>query len=295
MYLAVDPFFFAIFAGSLGGALFLSGRRGRRIGGDPHCGACNYNLSGSGAGRCPECGAELDTNTVFRGSYRPGWRGLLCGVLLGIFAVSLFGWLGFKRVRRVDPYHFYPFGLVLADAETDSLKALIESRRRYDKGKLSTTQLREMAQLTLAKCEQRPRPPEFGRWYVLLRQMSEDENLSPQETSRYCDLLIQWVQLGGRRSFFILQRLADHLSSAQRERIVGNFVKEVQRVEQDRAMGRRTRRQFRSWSYFLIHVKEQLSREQRELIIDNIAALGERQPQFEVRICQELLRALSES
>ena len=44
--------------------LLIHGLRGRRVGFDPHCKKCRYNLTGISADQCPECGSTILAETV---------------------------------------------------------------------------------------------------------------------------------------------------------------------------------------------------------------------------------------
>ena len=75
--------------------------RQRSLGrGQPHCRACGYLLLGSTGNDCPECGAVLSPNAIFRpkpvGRRIAGWVALL--VVL-IFPLGLLGAIG-KRTAK---------------------------------------------------------------------------------------------------------------------------------------------------------------------------------------------------
>ena len=51
-------------------ALLFLGLRGRRVGDEPRCRKCRYNLTAAVSAKCPECGIELDRTTVCWGLRR---------------------------------------------------------------------------------------------------------------------------------------------------------------------------------------------------------------------------------
>ncbi len=63
IYLLPSLFTLAAVGLIAGGALVAVGLRGRRVGDHPHCRRCGFDLHGLpvGFGRCPECGATVET------------------------------------------------------------------------------------------------------------------------------------------------------------------------------------------------------------------------------------------
>ena len=78
-----------VLCSAVGGWVFLRiGRRGKRVGSEPHCPKCDYNLTGAPLPRCPECGFDFSESgpTIGRFKRRPVF--LLIGVVGLMLAVA---------------------------------------------------------------------------------------------------------------------------------------------------------------------------------------------------------------
>src|SRR5262245_33258446 len=118
--------------------LITLGLRGHRYGETPYCGACGYNLTGSVAERCPECGSTfLERDVVFgQQTRRPVVIGLGCAALV----LSGLGILG--SLNQVDWYQWCPDFLVISNLRSSNRstasRALVEVKRRLQDGELSS-------------------------------------------------------------------------------------------------------------------------------------------------------------
>lgn len=102
----------------LGATLIVLGCRGRRVGDAPHCRKCGYNLTGLPSEACPECGSSCTGRGVAVGRKQRLRSAIVAGLVATIAGLVLGGAAGYTRVRNVDPYPYYPFFMVLADAES---------------------------------------------------------------------------------------------------------------------------------------------------------------------------------
>ena len=130
---------------------------GRRTGGTPHCGACDYVLLGNASGRCPECGATLNApaSVVYGNRVRQG-RIALAGVAFVISSVPLLmegG--GFRVLRDVDLYQYKPTGWVIDDLRSPSssapTRAWAELQRRTQAKGLAALHNARLAEVALAE------------------------------------------------------------------------------------------------------------------------------------------------
>ncbi|MBN1344035.1 MAG: hypothetical protein JXQ73_15225 [Phycisphaerae bacterium] len=104
----------------VGLALLYFGLWPRRRGETPHCGRCDYNLTGVESDRCPECGTPVSDQTIVRGDRRRR-RGLVAtGMILSILALGVGGLVGLGMARRVDWYRYRPTAWVIDDLESGS-------------------------------------------------------------------------------------------------------------------------------------------------------------------------------
>jgi hypothetical protein len=100
--------------------LLVVGVRGRRVGDDPHCAACGFNLRGLevGTNRCPECGGETSApEAVRRGVKRRRRTPLVAGLLLFLAAGVPLGLLGWRAGREFDWTPYEPTSWLIADVD----------------------------------------------------------------------------------------------------------------------------------------------------------------------------------
>ena len=140
-----------------GGALVAVGVRGRRVGDHPHCRRCGFDLHGLpvGFGRCPECGATVETAGGLIGSAtRTGRRerrrrAIGWGVVLGGPGVVWLGLLGATVVPGLNATAHSPAWLLERQAGLSSYfggpAAAAELERRYSAGALSDAAVKRIA------------------------------------------------------------------------------------------------------------------------------------------------------
>jgi hypothetical protein len=146
--------FIAVTAAAAGLWMFVRGVRVRRHGATPHCGGCDYPLTGlTDPAKCPECGVSLIPPGAVAIGERYRRRGLAwagTGVLL-VAAVPL-SLVVTGAARGYDWYRLRPTAWVLGDLErTNSARAAAELARRYAAGSLSAAHRDRLAGLALAE------------------------------------------------------------------------------------------------------------------------------------------------
>lgn len=137
-----------------GAALVLRGWRGYRVGQEPFCAKCGYNLTGAGSSRCPECGGSISARTTLRGRKRLSFRSLIPGSVLVVICGGLAVVLRLPMFRNYDWYQLLPTSLVLREARMPALataaggntatrqsRAFRELRRRCGAGTLPMADL----------------------------------------------------------------------------------------------------------------------------------------------------------
>jgi hypothetical protein len=140
-----------IFVGLAGVLMLTLGLRGRRVGDEPRCRKCRYNLTGIESINCPECGGSLRPRGVVRGIRRRRWMVAILGllVLCGCGAMSL------NRTRRFlatfDYYPYLPLRFVRAAAEKNVVNAMAVLRGRAQTGEIGRRNAEALAQIALAK------------------------------------------------------------------------------------------------------------------------------------------------
>jgi len=127
-----------------GVSLIKKGRWPKRTGDTPHCGNCNYILTGLDGGKCPECGGSITTRSVVRGERKTRAGLVLAGSFLILIAVALIGIVASGVVDRIDWYHYRPTAWVFNDLDshlqTASDRAWMELLSRSKAGTLSSSQ-----------------------------------------------------------------------------------------------------------------------------------------------------------
>jgi hypothetical protein len=112
------------------------GLRPSRRGSTPYCKTCGYNLTGSTADRCSECGTVLGQAQIVYGERRKKPVFIRCGILLILLtSVPLF-----VAARRINWYQLRPTAWVIGDFRTstaaDQKRAWDELTRRFEAEKL---------------------------------------------------------------------------------------------------------------------------------------------------------------
>ncbi|HWE94183.1 MAG TPA: hypothetical protein VG269_09485 [Tepidisphaeraceae bacterium] len=126
----------------IGCVLFKRGRWPKRTGDTPHCGKCDYILSGAQA-RCPECGTEVQPSTIVRGERNRRAGLTLLGGGLAFFGLALIGLLMIGGANRLPWMRIEPLTWLLSDLggnSSRSFSAWNEIQRRIDGNLLSQEQ-----------------------------------------------------------------------------------------------------------------------------------------------------------
>jgi len=183
-----------VFAGVIGLVLVTVALRGKRVGGEPRCKSCEYNLTGLTSNRCPECGHPFTPRTVVRGVRRRRPISLCVGaVLLALVMTALI-----ERARRTNWYPHLPFRVLLTLGQHDNGMALLELRYRFNgKHGLSTAQIRALATACLDVHQAAVKPGEYRQWMQLLAVIGSADKLTHSEQARLFrqispDLSVAW-------------------------------------------------------------------------------------------------------
>jgi hypothetical protein len=161
------------------GALVVRGLFGKRIGEDPHCRRCNYNLTGLAAERCPECGTAFSERTVALGRWVRGWDFYLSALLVIVIWLTTSDFI--YQVRAVYWYGYAPTRFVVRDAEAGDERGIRELLWRIRRGSLSDDQFRTVAKLATTKGKQGLGGPFRYLWSRMLRDLNEGRHLSSQQ------------------------------------------------------------------------------------------------------------------
>jgi hypothetical protein len=157
-------------------ALLFVGLRGRRVGDEPWCRRCDYDLTGAPAGsmQCPECGADLSDRpraVVIGRRVRRAWPiAVGATLLLGVSLVG--GVVGVARARGIDWKDKWPDAWLVSDARRaavpDQVDAIDRLIVRDGLRTLSTSHRGELAWATVSLQNHASRryDPKWGDWLV---------------------------------------------------------------------------------------------------------------------------------
>lgn len=137
----------------LGLVLLIRGLRGRRVGAEPRCRRCGYDLTGGAGERCPECGAALDRpRAVVQGRRRARRTLVIVGGALWIATLAvLIG--GFVATRTGFNWRGYvPSAVLIVELRSDPLNAAAaqaELHRRWKAATLGAGDIERIADVAL--------------------------------------------------------------------------------------------------------------------------------------------------
>jgi hypothetical protein len=172
-------------------ALTIMGR-GRRVGDEPHCRKCGYNLTGLPSERCPECGRPATGRNVIIGTRQRRWRLLAPGL-----ALLLLGLLGGSALlaamaRNIDPYQYAPTFLLEQQAKADDPRAIGELARRIAAVSVPAQRLAYLIPVGLTRHGQRSATASTTEWAEFLAALECAGQMTVQQTEQFHDQLVSF-------------------------------------------------------------------------------------------------------
>lgn len=116
-----------------------------RVGTDPHCRQCNYNVRHLPGTTCPECGTTLTPKTIRRGRRQRRPILALAGVFTLLLAALPLAFLTSSRLRAIDWHRHYPTSILLRGVRDADVNAYRELLRRDTAGVLSQAERAALA------------------------------------------------------------------------------------------------------------------------------------------------------
>ncbi len=171
----------------VGCVLFIYGLRGRRVGNEPRCRKCGYNLTGLTSEQCPECGSAASDKNVVVGVRRRQWRALVLGLFFLLVSISWLGLVGYGRVKGINWYPYLPTFVVLHQAKMDTPAAINELVRRYNAGSIADEPLVKLIPLALRQHGLDPKPKSVWAWTDLLAALDAAGHLSQERREQFRD------------------------------------------------------------------------------------------------------------
>jgi hypothetical protein len=173
-----------------GAALLVWGLRGRRVGQEPHCRKCGYDLTGLTADRCPECGRIAQGRNVVTGVRRRRRGAIVAGAVLLLVFSSGVGTSTYMRARQVNWYAQLPTWMVVMQANWDDSLAVDELVARHRQGLVTDETVVDLVPHALERQGLEPEPRhvwawEGWSWTRFLAQLEEKELLSRVQLEQY--------------------------------------------------------------------------------------------------------------
>jgi len=168
-------------------ALFVWGVRGRRVGSEPHCRKCGYNLTGLLSEHCPECGADITDANVVIGRRQRRRPPLIAGLLLLIIATTGLGLAGYNQAKNINWYTYLPTFVLIHEAQADNRSAIAELASRCGAGTVDPQRLVHLIPLALTRQGAMPRPRSAWAWTDLLAPVDGAGLLSKPQQERFYD------------------------------------------------------------------------------------------------------------
>ncbi len=165
--------------------LLIRGWRGRRVGQEPHCGKCGYNLSGASGNRCSECGASLDERTIVAGVRQRRTGALIAGTVILLIGMAVGTPVARRAYNSVDWYRHYPLSWLQNKLQSGDTKALIEMARRFRDGQLTDDEREQIFAALLTRHRQQPPPGGVYLLSEILARLARDRKLSDDQLNRY--------------------------------------------------------------------------------------------------------------
>lgn len=184
MVIAVLALVFAV-----GLVLLGVGMNGRRVGDEPRCTACSYELTGLTSNRCPECGGWIGRSTVAYGMQRRRRGALVTSLALLVISGSGIGVFALGEARQVDWTRYYPLFWLMHNVRQDDAASIEELKRRAQLEKLSPSAVRRLIDTAMAERSKvdRESPPPI--WADVLTLLDKRGLLDPAEQKAfYADL-----------------------------------------------------------------------------------------------------------
>ena len=184
---------------AVGLILLIRGLLGRRVGDEPRCRKCDYNLTGLEAENCPECGTPASGKNVVIGRRRRRRASLIVGALLLLLSGGGLGVIGYGRAKSVNWYAYYPRFVLLSKARADDRQAIDELVQRVKDGLLTYSEVGDLVPMALARHGAAQRLPSSRSWADLLAVVDRKGGLTGQQQERFYQQFVRvWLKVRPR-------------------------------------------------------------------------------------------------
>jgi hypothetical protein len=176
------------------------GLRGRRVGSEPVCARCGYDLTGRAAGSevCSECGTPLNERSIRIGRRRRRPVVAAMGLLLLLPAITVAVFIGSGKAAEVDWQAYKPLSWLRMEARDKGTPAaraaFAEITRRMKDGALNQDQIDELVEEAMR--HQLDRASEWDhRWGELVELARSQGKVTDERWTQYagnglCDISV---------------------------------------------------------------------------------------------------------
>src|SRR5262249_39029773 len=128
-----------------GGAALLVGLRGHRVGAEPFCRRCNYNLTKLRSPQCPECGLTLAPGNVLVGVHHRRPYAIFLGICTLLVAAVRTAALPPGLATRIAVSRPPPLNGLISRANPSASRPFAELNRRVKLPTLATADAQRIA------------------------------------------------------------------------------------------------------------------------------------------------------
>ncbi len=174
----------------LGLTLLAVGLRGRRIGDEPRCRKCKYNLTGVESKTCPECGRTWTPDSAARGLRIKRKRPLAIGAALLLLGSVLTAGLTTGYLQRTNWFTRLPTNWIIPFAARGNTDAFTVLADRFDNGKLTPTNITQIIEAALSVQADPQLRATTQDWIELLARLEARGTLTTQQRDRYYSQMV---------------------------------------------------------------------------------------------------------
>lgn len=170
--------------------LLIVGLRGRRVGDEPRCRKCSYDLTGLDSNRCPECGTTITLRTTVRGMRHRRKPALIIGLMLTTVTTSIGGFRTYTWFSNLT-YGDYPVVALKWLVRRGDGRARLEIRMRALQNQLAPQDLHSLFPFALSNFTSAADYQSRWAWYELLDIIHAPGVLTDAECRRLYDVCAQ--------------------------------------------------------------------------------------------------------
>lgn len=175
----------------LAAALLTRGLIGHRVGEEPRCRKCNYNLTGVESKKCPECGRAWTIESAPKGLRHRSKRLIALGAPLLLIGAALAVGTTTGYIQKANWFTHLPTSCVIPAAANGSTDAVSVLADRFANNRLSPTQLEQVIEAALVVQGDPKSRETTDLWMDLLVQMEARAQLSADQRDRYYRQMVQ--------------------------------------------------------------------------------------------------------